>query len=117
MENFVDQALNHLIGPNLNKILNDLDLSSDKKIIAGAMFKGCDFVFNDMNKTKYDKRDNKIIAYKAIGVSFVNQEIRVIRYQKASTNAEYKEQYETILQLYNWQQLSYEESQLDNVEK
>ena len=115
MKNFVDQALDYLIDSNLNIILNDLKLCGEKRIIAGAMFKGCDFIFNDINKIKYDKRDDRIVAYKAIGVSFISQEIRCIRYQKVLNNTEYKEQYETTLQLYNWEQLSYEEPQLDNV--
>lgn len=117
MKDFVDQALSHLIDANLSKVLNDLGLDNNKKIIAGAMFKGCDFVFNDIGKIKYDKRNDKIIAYRAIDVLFINQEIRCIRYQKTLGDAEYKEQYETTLQLYNWQQLSYEEPQLDNVEQ
>lgn len=115
MKTFVDQALDYLIDSNLNKILCDLNLDGERKIIAGAMFKGCDFIFNDINKIKYDKRNDRIVAYKAIGISFVNQEIKCIRYQKTLNDTEYKEQYETTLQLYNWKQLSYEEPQLDSV--
>lgn len=80
------------------------------------MFKGCDFVFNDMNKTKYDKRDNKIIAYKAINVSFINQDIKCVRYIKTREDTEYKEQYTTDISLYHWNELSYEEPQYDNIE-
>lgn len=117
MKTFVDQALDYLIDPNLSKILNDLDLDSSKKIIAGAMFKGCDFVFSDIDKTKYDKRNNKIVAYKAINVSFVNQMITCIRYIKKLSDDEYKEDYITTISLYNWNDLSYEEPQLDNIEQ
>lgn len=31
MKNFIDQALDYLINPNLSRVLNDLDLNSDKK--------------------------------------------------------------------------------------
>lgn len=36
MKTFVDQALDYLIDPNLSKILNDLDLSGDKKNYSGS---------------------------------------------------------------------------------
>lgn len=63
------------------------------------------------------KKPDRIIAYKAIDISFINQRVMCIRYQKMLNDTEYKEQYTTDLSLYNWNELSYEEPQENNVER